>query len=114
MGLCILLLSTLTTLSISARSPESKVPTLPPPVADKKDLLLPNLPDSHGKDHNMNADLREQPMIYQTVYLFVGTTAANKCNSVTLKAPAAKKMYSLLVQLSKMQTAELKRDSLKR
>lgn len=52
-------------------------------------------------------------MIYQTFYLFVDTTAANKCNSVTLKAPAAQKMYSLLVQLSKMQTTERKDDSLK-
>lgn len=53
-------------------------------------------------------------MIYQTFYLFVDTAAANKCNSVTLKAPAAQKMYSLLVQLSKMQTTERKDDSLKR
>lgn len=45
-------------------------------------------------------------MIYQAVYLLVGTTVANKCNSVTLKAPVAQKMYSLLVQLSKMQTTE--------
>lgn len=35
-----------------------------------------------------------------SVYLLVDTTAANKYNSVTLKAPAAGKMYSLLVQLS--------------
>lgn len=49
-GLCILLLSTFTTLSISARSPGNKVAAPPPPAADKKALLLPDLPDSHGKD----------------------------------------------------------------
>lgn len=50
-------------------------------------------------------------MIYQTVYLIADITAANKLNSVTLKPPAAQKTYSLLVQLSKMQTTEPKRDS---
>lgn len=53
-------------------------------------------------------------MIYQTVYLLVDTTAADKWNCVTLKAAAAQKMYSLLVQLSKMQTTEPEHDSLKR
>ncbi|TKS90009.1 putative sodium-coupled neutral amino acid transporter 10 [Collichthys lucidus] len=52
-GLGILLVSTLTTLSISARSPGIKVQAPPPPAPDKNNLL-PDLPDLHGKDHGMN------------------------------------------------------------
>ncbi|XP_075890717.1 putative sodium-coupled neutral amino acid transporter 10 isoform X4 [Nelusetta ayraudi] len=43
-GLCILLISTFTTLSISSRSPARKVVTPPPPAPDKN--LLPDLPDN--------------------------------------------------------------------
>lgn len=48
-------------------------------------------------------------MTYQKVCSLVDTTA-NKCNSVMLKAPAAEKTWSLLVQL----TTEPKHGSLKR
>ncbi|TWW81481.1 putative sodium-coupled neutral amino acid transporter 10 [Takifugu flavidus] len=60
-GLCILLLSTFTTLSISARSPGSKVRAPPPPAADKKDLLLPDLPNSHDNPANKNPLKIEKP-----------------------------------------------------
>ncbi|XP_029693164.1 putative sodium-coupled neutral amino acid transporter 10 isoform X2 [Takifugu rubripes] len=60
-GLCILLLSTFTTLSISARSPGSKVRAPPPPAADKKDLLLPDLPHSHDNPANKNPLKIEKP-----------------------------------------------------
>ncbi|XP_061564955.1 solute carrier family 38 member 10 isoform X1 [Cololabis saira] len=46
-GLGILLVSTFTTLSISARSPGYKVQAPPPPAPDKNSLVLPDLPELH-------------------------------------------------------------------
>uniref|UniRef100_A0A3B3ZJX1 Amino acid transporter transmembrane domain-containing protein n=1 Tax=Periophthalmus magnuspinnatus TaxID=409849 RepID=A0A3B3ZJX1_9GOBI len=50
-GLCILLLSTFTTLSISSSSPGTKVQVHPPPAPGRNNPPLPDLPVRHGKDH---------------------------------------------------------------
>uniref|UniRef100_A0A8D0A447 Solute carrier family 38 member 10 n=1 Tax=Sander lucioperca TaxID=283035 RepID=A0A8D0A447_SANLU len=52
-GLGILLVSTFTTLSISSRSPGTKVQAPPPPAPVKHDLPLPDFPELHGKDRDM-------------------------------------------------------------
>uniref|UniRef100_A0A673AA93 Amino acid transporter transmembrane domain-containing protein n=1 Tax=Sphaeramia orbicularis TaxID=375764 RepID=A0A673AA93_9TELE len=46
-GLGILLISTFTTLSISASSPGARVQAPPPPAPDKTNPLLPDLPEMH-------------------------------------------------------------------
>uniref|UniRef100_UPI0037E84462 putative sodium-coupled neutral amino acid transporter 10 isoform X2 n=1 Tax=Semicossyphus pulcher TaxID=241346 RepID=UPI0037E84462 len=60
-GLGILLISTFTTLSISASGPRTKVPAPPPPAADKNNLLLPDLPDLHDNPKNKKAVEMEKP-----------------------------------------------------
>ncbi|XP_027145131.1 putative sodium-coupled neutral amino acid transporter 10 isoform X2 [Larimichthys crocea] len=59
-GLGILLVSTLTTLSISARSPGIKVQAPPPPAPDKNNLL-PDLPDLHDNPANKKPVEIEKP-----------------------------------------------------
>uniref|UniRef100_A0A671TWZ1 Solute carrier family 38 member 10 n=1 Tax=Sparus aurata TaxID=8175 RepID=A0A671TWZ1_SPAAU len=58
-GLGILLVSTFTTLSISARSPGTRVQAPPPPAPDKNNLLLPDLAELHGKDHSIPVNTLE-------------------------------------------------------
>ncbi|KAM9336230.1 putative sodium-coupled neutral amino acid transporter 10 [Symphorus nematophorus] len=60
-GLGILLISTFTTLSISARSPVIKVQTPPPPAPDKSNLLLPDLPKPHENPPNKKPVEIEKP-----------------------------------------------------
>ncbi|KAM7381905.1 hypothetical protein PAMA_012657 [Pampus argenteus] len=60
-GLGILLVSTFTTLSISARSPGVKVQAPPPPAPDKNNLPLPDLPKMHEKPPNKKPVEIEKP-----------------------------------------------------
>ncbi|XP_038592095.1 putative sodium-coupled neutral amino acid transporter 10 isoform X1 [Micropterus salmoides] len=60
-GLCILLVSTFTTLSISARSPGTKVQGPPPPAPDKKNLPLPDLRELHDNLPNKKPMEIEKP-----------------------------------------------------
>ncbi|KAM7371015.1 hypothetical protein PAMP_010517 [Pampus punctatissimus] len=60
-GLGILLVSTFTTLSISARSPGVKVQAPPPPAPDKNNLPLPDLPKMHEKPSNKKSVEIEKP-----------------------------------------------------
>ncbi|XP_069012015.1 solute carrier family 38 member 10 isoform X1 [Embiotoca jacksoni] len=60
-GLGILLVSTFTTLSISARSPAIRVQAPPPPAPDKNSLPLPDLPELHDKAPNKKPVEIEKP-----------------------------------------------------
>lgn len=60
-GLGILLVSTFTTLSISARSPGVKVQAPPPPAPDKNNLPLPDLPQLHDMPPNKKPVEIEKP-----------------------------------------------------
>ncbi|XP_070782963.1 putative sodium-coupled neutral amino acid transporter 10 [Enoplosus armatus] len=60
-GLGILLVSTFTTLSISSRSPGTKVQAHPPPAPDKNNLPLPDLPELHDNPPNKKPVEIEQP-----------------------------------------------------
>ncbi|KAM8730695.1 solute carrier family 38 member 10 isoform 2-T2 [Acanthopagrus schlegelii] len=60
-GLGILLVSTFTTLSISARSPGTRVQAPPPPAPDKNNLLLPDLPELHDNPVNKKPVEIEEP-----------------------------------------------------
>ncbi|XP_044035686.1 putative sodium-coupled neutral amino acid transporter 10 isoform X3 [Siniperca chuatsi] len=60
-GLGILLVSTFTTLSISARSPGTKVQAPPPPAPDKNNLPLPDLPELHENPPNKKPVEIEKP-----------------------------------------------------
>nr|XP_046233536.1 putative sodium-coupled neutral amino acid transporter 10 isoform X1 [Scatophagus argus] len=60
-GLGILLVSTFTTLSISARSPGTKIPAPPAPAPDKNNLLLPDLPELHDNPANKKPVEIEEP-----------------------------------------------------
>ncbi|XP_029977560.1 putative sodium-coupled neutral amino acid transporter 10 isoform X3 [Sphaeramia orbicularis] len=60
-GLGILLISTFTTLSISASSPGARVQAPPPPAPDKTNPLLPDLPEMHGNHPNKKPEDIEKP-----------------------------------------------------
>ncbi|XP_030255838.1 putative sodium-coupled neutral amino acid transporter 10 isoform X5 [Sparus aurata] len=60
-GLGILLVSTFTTLSISARSPGTRVQAPPPPAPDKNNLLLPDLAELHDNPVNKKPVEIEKP-----------------------------------------------------
>ncbi|XP_073345188.1 uncharacterized protein slc38a10 isoform X2 [Pagrus major] len=60
-GLGILLVSTFTTLSISARSPGTRIQAPPPPAPDKNNLLLPDLPELHDNPVNKKPVEIEKP-----------------------------------------------------
>ncbi|XP_028286196.1 putative sodium-coupled neutral amino acid transporter 10 isoform X2 [Parambassis ranga] len=60
-GLGILLISTITTLSISTTSPGIKVPAPPPPAPDKNNKPLPDVPELHDKHQNKNPVEVEKP-----------------------------------------------------
>ncbi|XP_074475806.1 putative sodium-coupled neutral amino acid transporter 10 isoform X1 [Sebastes fasciatus] len=60
-GLGILLISTFTTLSISARSPGIKIQAPPPPAPVKNELPLPDLPGLHDNPQNKKPVEIEKP-----------------------------------------------------
>ncbi|KAM6898882.1 solute carrier family 38 member 10 isoform 2-T2 [Lycodopsis pacificus] len=60
-GLGILLVSTFTTLSISATSPGTKVRAPPPPAPVRNNLLLPDLPEHHDNALNKKPVEIEKP-----------------------------------------------------
>ncbi|XP_061765097.1 putative sodium-coupled neutral amino acid transporter 10 isoform X1 [Nerophis ophidion] len=59
-GLGILLISTFTTLTISAQNPSTKVQAPPPPAPDKNSLHLPNIVEIHDNPPNMLMEI-DQP-----------------------------------------------------
>ncbi|XP_070707522.1 solute carrier family 38 member 10 [Pempheris klunzingeri] len=62
-GLGILLISTFTTLSISARSPGTRVQAPPPPAPDKNNLVLPDLSELHDNPPNKKPVEIEKPKL---------------------------------------------------
>ncbi|XP_055085486.1 putative sodium-coupled neutral amino acid transporter 10 isoform X2 [Periophthalmus magnuspinnatus] len=60
-GLCILLLSTFTTLSISSSSPGTKVQVHPPPAPGRNNPPLPDLPVRHDNVPNKKPEEIEKP-----------------------------------------------------
>ncbi|XP_061666926.1 putative sodium-coupled neutral amino acid transporter 10 [Syngnathoides biaculeatus] len=62
-GLGILLISTFTTLSISAQDPSTKVQALPPPAPDKSNMQLPDINELHENLADMKPVDIKQPDI---------------------------------------------------
>ncbi|KAM9425410.1 putative sodium-coupled neutral amino acid transporter 10 isoform 1-T1 [Pholidichthys leucotaenia] len=88
-GLCILLISTFTTLSLSARSPAPRVQPPPPPAPDKNILPLPHLPNPHDKLPNVNPVAIEKPNPPEEVKLPV---EQNQAEPAQIKGPVVPEM----------------------